>query len=95
MRLDIYLTENSLCKSRTAAQSLIKSGGVSLNGIPCTKPSQEVGESDTVDIIGEQLRYVGRGGLKLEAALDKFALDITGAECIEISLTRACAATRG
>ena len=56
MRLDIYLTENSLCKSRTAAQSLIKSGGVSLNGIPCTKPSQEVGESDTVDIIGEQLR---------------------------------------
>ena len=84
MRLDIYLTENSLCKSRTAAQSLIKSGGVSLNGIPCTKPSQEVGESDTVDIIGEQLRYVGRGGLKLEAALDKFALDITGAECIDI-----------
>lgn len=79
MRLDIYLTENSLCKSRTAAQSLIKSGGVSLNGIPCTKPSQEVGEGDTVDIIGEQLRYVGRGGLKLEAALDKFALDITGA----------------
>ena len=77
MRLDIYLTENSLCKSRTAAQSLIKSGGVSLNGIPCTKPSQEVGEGDTVDIIGEQLRYVGRGGLKLEAALDKFALDIT------------------
>ena len=75
MRLDIYLTENSLCKSRTAAQSLIKSGGVSLNGIPCTKPSQEVGASDTVDIIGEQLRYVGRGGLKLEAALDKFALD--------------------
>ena len=53
MRLDIYLTENSLCKSRTAAQSLIKSGGVSLNGIPCTKPSQEVGASDTVDIIGE------------------------------------------
>lgn len=84
MRLDIYLTENSLCKSRTAAQSLIKSGGVSLNGIPCTKSSQEVGESDTVDIIGEQLRYVGRGGLKLEAALDKFALDITGAECIDI-----------
>ena len=69
MRLDIYLTENSLCKSRTAAQSLIKSGGVSLNGIPCTKPSQEVGESDTVDIIGEQLRYVGRGGLNRQERL--------------------------
>ena len=115
MRLDIYLTENSLCKSRKAAQSLIISGGVSLNGIPCTKPSQEVGEGDTVDIIGEQLRYVGRGGLKLEAALDKFALDITVPQraasrtacysmarrrsgrwtSAEISLKRACAATRG
>ncbi len=84
MRLDIYLTEKSLCKSRTSAQSLIKSGGVSLNGERCSKPSREVGESDCVEITGEQLRYVGRGGLKLEAALERFGLDISGAECIDI-----------
>ena len=84
MRLDIYLTEKSLCKSRTAAQSLIKSGGVTLNGKQCSKPSQEVGESDCVEITGEQLRYVGRGGLKLEAALERFGLGISGAECIDI-----------
>lgn len=84
MRLDIYLTETSLCKSRTAAQSLIKCGGVSLNGNPCTKPSQEVCEGDAVEVTGEQLRYVGRGGLKLEAALERFGLDIGGAECIDI-----------
>ena len=43
MRLDTYLAENNLCKSRTAAQSLIRSGGVSVNGKPCLKPSAEVG----------------------------------------------------
>ena len=72
MRLDVYLTEKGLCKSRTAAQSLIKSGGVSLNGTPCTKPSQEIGQQDKAEITGEQLRYAGRGGLKLEAALAQF-----------------------
>jgi len=84
MRLDVYLTENGMCKSRTAAQSLIKSGGVSVNGRACTKPSQEVTEADSVEITAEQLRYAGRGGLKLEAALEQFRLDITGAECIDI-----------
>ncbi len=84
MRLDVYLTENGMCKSRTAAQSLIKSGGVSLNGKTCSKPSQEVTEADSVEITAEQLRYAGRGGLKLEAALEQFRLDITGAECIDI-----------
>lgn len=84
MRLDVYLTENGMCKSRTAAQSLIKSGGVSVNGRACAKPSQEVTEADSVEITAEQLRYAGRGGLKLEAALEQFRLDITGAECIDI-----------
>lgn len=84
MRLDVYLTENGMCKSRTAAQSLIKSGGVSLNGKACAKPSQEVAEADKAEITVEQLRYAGRGGLKLEAALEQFRLDITGAECIDI-----------
>ncbi len=84
MRLDVYLTEKKLCKSRTAAQALIKSGGVSVNGKPCGKPSAEVGDSDRVEITGEQLRYVGRGGLKLEAALERFGIDLAGAECIDI-----------
>ncbi|MGN1340639.1 MAG: TlyA family RNA methyltransferase [Oscillospiraceae bacterium] len=84
MRLDIYLTEKSLCKSRTAAQALIKSGGVSVDGKPCTKPSAEVDDAHRVEITGEQLRYVGRGGLKLEAAVEHFSIDLAGAECIDI-----------
>lgn len=84
MRLDVFLTEQNLCKSRTAAQALIKSGGVTVDGKPCTKPSAEVDDSRLVEITGEQLRYVGRGGLKLEAALERFGIGISGAECIDI-----------
>lgn len=84
MRLDIYLVEKKLCKSRTSAQELIKSGGVSLDGKPCTKPSAETDDSRRVEITGERLRYVGRGGLKLEAALERFGIDLSGKECIDI-----------
>lgn len=84
MRLDVYLTEKGLCKSRTAAQSLIKSGGVSVNGRPCEKPSYEVEDEAAVEITGEQLRYVGRGALKLEGALKVFELRISGLVCLDI-----------
>ncbi len=84
MRLDIYLSENGICKSRTAAQNLIKSGGVSINGSSCTKPSCEVAEQDKVEITGEQLRYVGRGGLKLEGAISSFSLELSGLTCVDI-----------
>lgn len=84
MRLDVYLTENNFCKSRTAAQALIKSGGVLLNGKPCEKPSTETAEKDIVEITGEQLRYVGRGGLKLEGALETFEINLTDKVCVDI-----------
>ncbi len=84
MRLDQYLAEKGLCKSRTAAQSLIKSGGVSVNGAPCGKPSADVSDGDEVTITGEQLKYVGRGGLKLEGAIDAFGIQLTGLVCLDI-----------
>ncbi len=84
VRLDVYLTENGLCKSRTTAQSLIKSGGVSVNGKPCEKPSSEVTEQDMIQITGEQLRYVGRGGLKLEGAINSFGIVLKDLVCLDI-----------
>ncbi len=84
MRLDVYLTENNLCKSRTAAQGLIKNGGVCVNGKPCTKASTDITADDSVAVTGEQLRYVGRGGLKLEGAISHFGLDLNGAVCVDI-----------
>ncbi|MCI5578452.1 MAG: TlyA family RNA methyltransferase [Oscillospiraceae bacterium] len=85
MRLDVYLTENKICKSRAAAQSLIKNGGVTLNGKAVTKNSIEVSENDIVSVIEQkQLKYVGRGGLKLERALELWRFDLNGALCVDI-----------
>ena len=85
MRLDVYLTENRICKSRAAAQSFIKNGGVTVNGKAVTKNSVEVSENDIVSVIEQkQLKYVGRGGLKLERALELWRFDLNGALCVDI-----------
>lgn len=85
MRLDIYLSEKKLAKSRTAAQCLINIGGVYVNGRMAKKSSMDVTETDIITI--EEIkkpRYVGRGGLKLEGALKSFGIDISGAVCVDI-----------
>lgn len=84
MRLDAYLTEKGLVKSRERAKELIKAGQVLVNGKAVSKPAYETGESPEIKIIGEQLKYVGRGGLKLEKALSEFAVYLNGRVCIDI-----------
>ena len=85
MRLDVYLTENKLCKSRSAAQSLINAGGVLVNGKPAAKNSQEVTETDEITVDETILpKYVGRGGLKLERALERWDINLSGALCVDI-----------
>ena len=85
MRLDVYLTENGLCKSRTAAQELINAGGVLVNGKSALKNSQDVTKADEIAVIDEKIpKYVGRGGLKLERALELWKIDLSGASCVDI-----------
>lgn len=84
MRLDVYLAEKELTKSRAAAAALIKACGVSVNGKIIEKNAFEVGENDNVEIIGETLKYVGRGGLKLEKALEIGKIDLRGKTCLDI-----------
>ncbi len=84
MRIDRYLFENGFAKSRTRAAAMIAEGNVAVNGIRVTKPSHDVIESDNVEICGEVLRYVSRGGLKLEAAISAFQLDVSGCVAIDI-----------
>lgn len=83
-RLDVYLSDNNIVKSRSLAASLIKQGSVEVNGRICTKPSFAVSDDDTVKIIGELPKYVGRGGLKLEKALAYYRLHLDGAVCVDI-----------
>ena len=84
MRIDKYMTERGLARSREAAQRMIREGIVTADGRPVAKPSLDVSEDCTVDIVGETLRYVSRGGLKLERALSAFSLDVTGLDCVDI-----------
>lgn len=83
-RLDVYLSDNNIVKSRSLAATLIKQGSVEVNGRICTKPSFTVDDGDNVKIIGELPKYVGRGGLKLEKALAHYRLHLDGTVCIDI-----------
>ncbi len=80
MRIDLYLVQNGYADSRTLAQKLIADGAVTVDGRPARKPSEDISEGDhTVTVASTaDTRYVGRGGLKLEAALQAFPVDVTG-----------------
>lgn len=87
MRADIYLASFGFAASRTKAAALIASGCVTLNGKQLTRPSEEIDENKDckIDIFEcPETRYVSRGGLKLEAALDTFGISPAGLDCLDI-----------
>ena len=85
MRLDVYLTEFGYVDSRTQARKLIEDGAVILDGKTAEKASFSVDEtlSHTLEIARRQ-KYVGRGGLKLEKALEVFSIDPQGRCALDI-----------
>ncbi len=80
MRADLYLVERGTAESRTLARRLIEAGVVWVDGRPVEKPAQEIGPGEHTLRVEEsrETRYVGRGGLKLEAALDTFPVSAAG-----------------
>lgn len=84
MRADAFLSERGYTKSRQSAKMLIEKGAVTLDGKKVKKPSENIdeGAEHSVEIVKE--RYVCRGGLKLEKALDSFSVDPSGLTCIDI-----------
>ncbi len=83
-RLDHYLTSNGYFSSRERAKEAIKGGEVSVNGKVCLKPALDVSDSDIIYYSGTQLKYVGRGGLKLEAAINSFGIKLIGLTCADL-----------
>lgn len=87
IRLDVALTELNLARSRTAAQRIIQEGAVSVNGKIVNKPSEAV-ETDSDEIIVSDnpqcMKYVGRGGFKLEKAIEHFGIALNGKCCLDI-----------
>ncbi|MBR6359257.1 MAG: TlyA family RNA methyltransferase [Lachnospiraceae bacterium] len=84
MRLDALLVNKGLAPSRERAKELIKNGQVSVNGKVISKASYETPDDAVVKITGETLKYVSRGGLKLEKAVDHFSLLLDGLTCMDI-----------
>jgi 23S rRNA (cytidine1920-2'-O)/16S rRNA (cytidine1409-2'-O)-methyltransferase len=83
-RLDARVLAAGLAPSREKAAALILAGEVLVDGQQVTKAGARVAEDAPVALKGEGLRYVGRGGLKLEAALQGFGLDVAGLVCADL-----------
>ena len=83
-RLDVLLTEQGLQESRQKAQATIMSGLVFVNGQRVDKPGTAVPNDARIEIRGNTLRYVSRGGLKLEKAMATFPISLDGAVCADI-----------
>jgi 23S rRNA (cytidine1920-2'-O)/16S rRNA (cytidine1409-2'-O)-methyltransferase len=86
-RIDKLLVERGLAESRTKAQAMIMAGVVLVNDQRVDKPSHQFETNSSIRIKGGDdptSRYVGRGGLKLEAALREFQLDVTGFTCLDV-----------
>lgn len=84
-RLDIAMTQLGLADSRQKAQALIMAGEVYVNGQKQLKAGASLGEDDTVEVrTKHSLRYVSRGGLKLEKALSLWPIGLEGKVCADI-----------
>ena len=84
MRIDTFLAERGLAKSRSFAKTLLDEGFVTVNGRVVKKASFDVSDVDEVCVTGAPYSYVRRGGVKLEGALNAFSLDVSGMICVDI-----------
>ena len=84
IRLDVLVTERGLCESRQKAQATIMTGLVFVDGQRSDKPGTPVAEDAHVEVRGHALRYVSRGGLKLEKAMQTFPITLEGKVCADI-----------
>lgn len=84
LRLDKLLVQRGLVKSRERAQALILAGKVLINEQKLDKAGASVEEDCRIRLLGEDLRYVSRGGLKLEQALTYWKIDVGGRVCLDV-----------
>jgi 23S rRNA (cytidine1920-2'-O)/16S rRNA (cytidine1409-2'-O)-methyltransferase len=84
VRIDKLLVERGLVPSRERAQAMVLSGRVLVNEQKIEKAGASVDPDAAIRLLGDDLKYVGRGGLKLEAALEHWKVDLTGRTCMDI-----------
>lgn len=83
-RLDVYMAETGLAKSRSEAQALIMAGEVYINNQKASKAGEQIGGDEKIEVRGKRLKYVSRGGLKLEKAMNVFPVSPNGRVCMDV-----------
>ena len=83
-RLDVLLVERNIAPSRQLARAYIMSGTVFVNGVREDKAGGTFDERAEIEYMGKPLRYVSRGGLKLEKAIEVFGIDLNNKVCMDI-----------
>lgn len=85
MRADVYLAAAGYTASRKKAQDLIAAGAVTIDGVTVKKSSESVNEAVEHEVVIEQVfPYVSRGGVKLQAALDAFGINVNGRKAVDV-----------
>ncbi|SER51712.1 TlyA family RNA methyltransferase [Lachnobacterium bovis] len=83
-RLDVLVVKNNIAPSREKAKTLIMEGKIFVNNNREDKPGNTFPEDAKIELHGQTLKYVSRGGLKLEKAMVKFGIDLTDKVCMDI-----------
>ena len=83
-RLDVLMVQRSLAESREKAKALIMSGIVYVNGQKEDKAGTSFEETVQIEVRGSTLKYVSRGGLKLEKAMSHFGVELAGRVCMDV-----------
>src|SRR6516225_2093708 len=83
-RLDKILVDRGLVASRERAQALILAGKVLINEQKIEKSGAQVEDDCTIRLLGDDLKYVSRGGVKLERALMHWSIDVNGKTCLDV-----------
>ena len=83
-RIDLLLVDRNLVSSRERARALILAGRVLVNEQKVDKPGAAVASDAAIRLLGEDMPYVSRGGLKLQAALDHWHIDVSARACLDI-----------
>lgn len=84
IRLDKLLVDRGLAASRERAQALVLAGKVLVDDQKLEKAGAQVAEESVIRLLGEDIKYVSRGGLKLERALDYWNIDVKGKVCLDV-----------
>jgi 23S rRNA (cytidine1920-2'-O)/16S rRNA (cytidine1409-2'-O)-methyltransferase len=83
-RLDLLLVERGLAESRQKAQAMILAGEVEVDAKRADKAGQPIGENAQIEVHSRLQKYVGRGGFKLEGALEDFGVTVHGKTCFDV-----------